>query len=274
MRLAKPQGLKECPAIAELADMLEALHPNVGLWTTVHASPGTRHTAGVAIDIMLDVTKTDQRTLGHRLIDAFVKHQAAMMWSHILYSDFIGGKISYFQVPAGRGGYGGKPFVRQPYTNDTRHGDHIHMDWVDFNQKNTGAEYQRIPYKWTENAKKTGFRGLIEKEIAGPSAGPVGPPPPISTTTAAAGWWEVLWRGTKYYYFLNPTGGAGWTKTAPKKPTDPLVNPSDRGNYMLDDRSLILNWSTSGTIETFSHPVGGRMTGVWRGLEPLSARKL
>ena len=55
----------ESPAIRTLADALERRFPAVSLLTTNNVRPGTRHTAGLAIDIMLDVRTTSERTRAH-----------------------------------------------------------------------------------------------------------------------------------------------------------------------------------------------------------------
>ena len=45
----------QCPAIQELKSSLSAALPSVTLETIVKVDPGTRHTSGVAMDIMLDM---------------------------------------------------------------------------------------------------------------------------------------------------------------------------------------------------------------------------
>ena len=138
----------ESPAIKALADALEAAFPSVFLETTNNERPGTRQTSGLAIDIMLDVTNTSQRQTAHAIIDVLVSRHAkggpdglpSLFWSDLIYSDYNGKTISYFHVPAftGADGYGGKLLQRNPYTEDTKHGDHIHVDWVNFNELQQG----------------------------------------------------------------------------------------------------------------------------------------
>ena len=172
MRQSTSNKNPECPAIAALADILEANFPNITLFTTNDVSPGTRHTAGLAIDIMLDVTNTEKRKLAHGIIDAVVKRHSSMLWSDLIYSDYDGKIITYFHIPA-RGGFGGPNGLlkRNPYTADTRHGDHIHLDWVDLSLTNTGQEYQRIPYKWSKAAETVGFRGELSQDFGALAAG-------------------------------------------------------------------------------------------------------
>src|SRR5262245_25548583 len=143
----------ESPSIGEVADVIESCFPGITLFTTNNASPGTRHTSGLAIDIMLDSTKAATRSRAEGMIAAFIKLNTKMMWSDIIYTDY--------HIPTGRGGYGGMRLKPNPYAQDRQHFDHIHMDWVDFALKNAGAVYQRIPYRWSEAAKTTGFAGAL-----------------------------------------------------------------------------------------------------------------
>ena len=160
----------ESPVITTLANALEARFPNVTLLTTNNASPGTRHTAGLAIDIMLDVRTTSERTRAHALIDVFISLHPQMRWSDIIYSDYDGTTITSFHVPGG-GGFGGPNGMlhRNPYTQDTRHSDHIHLDWVNFAREyvNQGDEYRRIPYRWSPEANNTNFGPALTTALAG-----------------------------------------------------------------------------------------------------------
>ncbi len=85
---------------------MESCFPSVTLLTTNDVSPGTRHTAGLAIDIMLDVTKESERTLAHGIIEALVGRHASLLWSDLVYSEFDGTAITYFHIPGG-GGFAG-----------------------------------------------------------------------------------------------------------------------------------------------------------------------
>ena len=214
MRKNKSTLNPECPAIAELADTLEACFPSITLLTTNNVSPGTRHTAGLAIDIMLDVTKKDQRQLAHGIIDVFINHHSLMMWSDLIYSDFDGKSISYFHIPA-RGGYGGQMLKRNPYTSDTRHGDHIHLDWVDFSLKNEGQEYLRIPYKWSDAAKKTGFSDVLSASFRTlalkPASGGVDSVSQV-VKQGIAGKWKVTIGGWKGLFVFDQIGSVYWAE--------------------------------------------------------------
>jgi hypothetical protein len=166
MRQATSDVNPESPAIKTLADALEQRFPNVVLFTTNNESPGTRHTSGIAIDIMLDVTNSDSRGRAHSIIKSLIDLSNAMLWSDIIYSVYDGKNISYFHIPA-RGGFGGPKGMlqRNPYTADTKHGDHIHVDWVDFSMKNEGNEYLRIPYKWSAAAQKSDFSAALSAAL-------------------------------------------------------------------------------------------------------------
>ena len=237
----------ESPAIGEVADAIERCFPGITLLTTNNVSPGTRHTSGLAIDIMLDSTKAETRSRAEGMIAAFIRLNPKMKWSDIIYTDY--------HIPAGRGGYGGVPFRPNSYTQDQRHFDHIHMDWVDFALKNTGAEYKRIPYQWSEAAKTTGFAGALYSELAA-LAGAT-PPPPPATVNWIDGWWEVVQEGTTYYYLLSTSdGSAAWTYDRPASATAPQpANPENRGTFFVtaSDRFAITweRWSTVSTVEHF-----------------------
>ncbi|HTK27109.1 MAG TPA: hypothetical protein VL327_11170 [Pyrinomonadaceae bacterium] len=157
----------ECPAIKEVAEALENAYPAVTLYTTNNESPGTRHTSGLAIDIMLNVRNTAERTRAHAIIEVFVRLHPQLHWSDLIYSDFDGSNVTYFHIPAG-GGFGGPNGLlqRNPYTQDTRHSDHIHLDWVDFSLKNPPPQYERIPYRWSVAANTVGFRQALVGEFA------------------------------------------------------------------------------------------------------------
>src|SRR5215475_11524687 len=237
----------ESPSIGEVADVIESCFPGITLFTTNNASPGTRHTSGLAIDIMLDSTNATTRSRAEGMIAAFIKLNAKMMWSDLIYTDY--------HIPTGRGGYGGTRLKPNPYTQDRRHFDHIHMDWVDFALKNAGAEYKRIPYRWSEAAKTTGFAGALYTELAA-LAGASPPPPPV-TVSWIDGWWQVVQEGTTYYYLLSTAdGSAAWTYVAPASSSAPRpANPENRGTFFVTaaDRFVITweRWSTVSTVEHF-----------------------
>ncbi len=266
----------ECPAIKELASAIEAVFPDIVLLTTNNVTPGTRHTSGVAIDIMLDVTKDLPRRTAHGMIDAFVRQHGTMKWSDLIYSDYVGGKISYFHIPAG-GGYGGKAgkLKRNTYDQDTRHGDHIHLDYVDWSLKNSGAEYSRIPFKWSAAAKTTGFKGDLMADLAKLKATLGSSTPKASVPAWLLGWWVVDWRGEPYYYLFDPDGVARYTRQRPPNAGARMTTPQDKGAYTTGSgNTATVTWGATGSIERFHLSQAGRMSGLWNDREPLSATRL
>jgi hypothetical protein len=273
---------KESPAIAALADALEAAFPSVVLLTTNNESPGTRHTSGLAIDIMLDVTNASQRGIAHAIIDTLVARHSrssggleSLTWSDLIYSDYNGSTISYFHIPglSGSNGYGGTLLKRNPYTEDQKHGDHIHVDWVDFSLKNDKPEYYRIPYKHSAAAKQDGFRDELTEAFKGIANRLGQPVSAVPVPSWLPGWWEVSWRNDTYFYFFQ-RGGAAYTKTRPAKNAGPPAAPQDRGNFWITPgNGVTVVWKSTGTVEKLS---GGpsQMTGMWNDRERLTARKL
>lgn len=280
MRSGKSIQNPECPAIAELADALERAYPSVTLFTTNNVSPGTRHTAGLAIDIMLDVTKTEQRQLAHGIIGVLVRNWSQMKWSDLIYSDYDGRTISYFHIPAG-GGYGGSNGMlrRSPYTQDTRHGDHIHLDWVDFKLKNTGTEYLRIPYKWSSAASTTGFAGALSAALSSPGSTTI--EPMLNTmSTWLYGWWRV-YDGNTYYYYFNKSSSVSYTKIEPKPGSQAMQNPLNRGTFSVAGipERITIDWNPADGGVTREVFTGGgaaslRMNGTSNRYGPLVATKM
>lgn len=285
MRQGKSAGNPECPAIEELANVLQSCFPKITLWTTNNESPGTRHTSGLAIDIMLDVTRAKQRLLAHGIISALVNNWPAMKWSDLLYSDFDGSAISYFHIPAA-GGYGGANGMlrRSPYTADTRHGDHIHLDWVDFSLKNTGAQYSRIPFKWSKAAETIGFGGALRSQfsaLAGSDFDPLGTDTARPVPTWLQGWWQVE-DGFTYFYYFGKQHVVHYTKTRPRLTSQPAQTPLNKGSVSIStapDR-VVIDWNPAdggATRETFTpSPSSGSdtMRGVSNRYAPLLANKM
>jgi hypothetical protein len=283
MRSSKSSINPECPAIAELADTLEKAFPDITLFTTNNVSPGTRHTAGVAIDIMADVTKAEQRRRAHHIMNALVANWSALRWSDLIYSDFDGSSISYFHIPAA-GGFGGPIGMlrRNPYTSDTRHGDHIHLDWVDFSLKNDGALAQRIPYRWSDAAHTTGFAGQLASALAAAPASLSAPSGDAGANGWLQGWWKVV-DGNTYYYFFSSGLEVFYTKTEPQQSSQPMRNPMNRGRCVLagtgtTQNLLTIEWNPAdggSTREVFTRlPGRSAMGGTSNRYAPLWATKM
>jgi hypothetical protein len=92
--------MPECAAIRELKAALLAtntiLTPSK-LGTT--RPDGSRHDAGLAMDIMLDSRAIDEKPLADQLIAAFVALHPKMKWSDILYTDWNAPTPVFFHIP-------------------------------------------------------------------------------------------------------------------------------------------------------------------------------
>ena len=263
----------ECPAIAELANAIEAVFPNITLLTTNNVSPASRHTVGLAIDIMLNVTTARERRLAHSMIDIFVSRHSIMRWSDLIYSDYDGQQITYFHVPAA-GGYGGPRgmFRRNPYTADTRHGDHIHLDYVDWSLKTTGAEFLTNPYRWSQAAQTTGFADTLAADFRALTNAAPAPRAPLPDWIL--GWWRVTWRGDVYYYFFESSGIAGYTTARPGNTLQSIAWPQDTGGASANGDQISVRWNATGSVERFRRGNGSSMTGMWNDREQLLATRL
>lgn len=283
MRTARSTVNPECPAVAELADTLERVWPDITLFTTNNMSPGTRHTAGLAIDIMADVTRSAQRVRAHHIMNVLVANWSVLRWSDLIYSDYDGAAISYFHIPAA-GGFGGPKGMlkRNPYTSDTRHGDHIHLDWVDFSLKNTGALYERLPYRWSNAANTVGFSGALTSALNAAPASPSAPSGDTGASTWLQGWWKVS-DGNTYYYFFTAGLEVFYTKTAPQQSSQPVRNAMNRGRCTLAgtgtaQNTLTIDWNPAdggATRETFTRQNGrSEMGGTSNRYGPLAATRM
>lgn len=154
----------ECPAIAELRTALIEGVPLLA-WQTgkigTVRDDGSRHTAGVAMDIMLDSRVPEEKSSADQIIDALIAAAAQMRWGNILYTDWQSGKPAFFSIgfmpPYGSGT--GTPGKR-PNTNaslGTDHINHIHIDWWGFD-----------PAALPQHSRTTGFKTSLVAELVRP----------------------------------------------------------------------------------------------------------
>lgn len=156
-----------CPAVAELVRALRSSVPLLAAPSRIGTirSDGSRHTAGLAIDIMLDSRVPQEKMIADAIIDMLIDRQQMIRWHDILYTDWLPGPPAtpfHFHIPGGGGGYGGHVLQKNP-NNDLAlgraHEDHVHVDWVDFSM--------RIPndrvfvYDWPKDALQTGFAPAV-----------------------------------------------------------------------------------------------------------------
>jgi len=93
----------ECPAIQDLKKALLPLIPIAKLETITQAAQGTRHTSGIAMDIMLSMRVPEEYELANAIIAAVtdVEIYKLMRWSDMIYSAWIdvpGGAINHYHI--------------------------------------------------------------------------------------------------------------------------------------------------------------------------------
>ena len=166
----------ESPAVAELVRALRAVIPELragGIGTI--RQDGSRHTAGLAADIMLDSKNEYQKGIADDIIAALIDMQGQIKWHDILYTDWIPAaspgnppRAFHFHIPGGGGGYGGQRLAKNP-NNDVAlglaHENHIHVDWVDFSLRIVPHEDVFV-YDWPQDARSTGFAAVLMDRLA------------------------------------------------------------------------------------------------------------
>jgi hypothetical protein len=162
----------ECPAVAEIGRALRDAIPELrspSRFSTVR-SDGSRHTAGLAIDVMLDSTNDYEKGIADDIIDALIRMHSQIKWHDILYTDWTGTppRPFHFHIPGGGGGYGGVP-LRKNANNDValgkKHENHIHVDWVDSSLRIVPHESVFV-YDWPADARATGFASALTSALA------------------------------------------------------------------------------------------------------------
>jgi len=163
----------ECPAVAEVVRALQGVIPELrgGRIGTVR-NDASRHTAGLAVDIMLNSTNDYEKMIADDIIAALIDIQGQICWHDILYTDWLSGASAgtrprpfHFHIPGGGGGYGGQRLTKNPNNNvalGRAHENHIHVDWVDFALRIPGDTV--FVYNWPQDARSTGFAaGLMSR---------------------------------------------------------------------------------------------------------------
>jgi hypothetical protein len=153
----------ECPAVKELQAALLAAVPLLAADSrkigTVR-NDGSRHTAGLAMDIMLDSRDLVEKSVADNIITAVVKVHAQMRWADLIYTDWNGGKPIHFHIP-GMPPFGGpKGMLKKNPTSKKlgeQHMNHIHIDWWAGNAT-----------KWPPHASTTGFKTALIAQLLQP----------------------------------------------------------------------------------------------------------
>src|SRR5262249_1571738 len=128
--------MPECPAVAELKEALLAAVPllqeNPSKIGTTRPD-GSRHDAGLAMDIMLDRTQIDEKAVADQIIETGVKLHSKMNWSDILYTDWSNSKPTFFHVPGAPPFGGPNGMLKKNPNNKLKlgmdHINHVHIDW-------------------------------------------------------------------------------------------------------------------------------------------------
>jgi hypothetical protein len=154
-----------CPALAELVRALQGVIPELrGDKIGTIRNDGSRHTAGLAADIMLDSTNAYEKMIADDIIAALIGMQGQIRWHDIIYTDWLPGTTPgarprpfHFHIPGGGGGYGGKRLAKNPVDEalGRAHENHVHVDWVDFSLRIPGDVI--FVYDWPQDALSTGF---------------------------------------------------------------------------------------------------------------------
>src|SRR5580765_6191967 len=104
--MANHLAKKECPAVAELVRALQSVIPELRGHIGTVRDDGSRHTAGLAADIMLDSANEYEKMIADDIIAALIDMQGQMRWHDILYTDWIPGarprstlKPFHFHIP-------------------------------------------------------------------------------------------------------------------------------------------------------------------------------
>jgi hypothetical protein len=288
--MARPPNT-ECPAIRTLHSLFTKELPtiSVGTWragsnqrvqengkTVVKFLPD-RHTAGLAIDIMLDSRDDDEKALADALIDAFIKIHSQMQWYDMIYVDWpTEDQPRFFHIP-GNPLYSGEKLKKVNTDTDTgmAHRNHIHLDWCDYTNK---ASDPADVYNWPTESKNIAFEAALRAEFQSIRA----LFNPQVTPSWLQGWWEFKWRGAKYFYYFDKLSKAAWSQTKPQDKSSPLQNEEGRGVVAIDEltNGITIRWTNTGSIEKLVRTKGAppgqvdKLAGTWNDAEPLEGAKM
>jgi hypothetical protein len=153
-----------CPAAAELHQVLRTNIPLLaGKYKEVNGkmldrlqlpseSGLTRHTAGLALDIVLFKSNPQERALAHHIFQLFLEYKHRINWLGLIYENTACNQ-------------NGQPLS---YTKDNKHWTHIHIDWliwesVQWKDNIVGGTAVKIP--WPAVAHTTGFSAAIAEPL-------------------------------------------------------------------------------------------------------------
>ena len=163
--MAQHERYQESPAIAELKRAIEDAIPNVVIGTV--RKDRSRHTAGLAMDIMLDSRIEDQKSKADKIIEVLIEMHPTLRWYDMIYVDWDGKKPFYFHIP-GHPLYAGKQLQKNPTSKaiGEAHVNHIHVDWCNYKMKASDPE---CVYDWPPEALVANFAEIFRENFAGGS---------------------------------------------------------------------------------------------------------
>ncbi len=147
-----------CPAIAELQSALRGIPDLAGVALGTIRHDGSRHTAGLAIDIMLHSRRPAEKAKADRIIAALIDMHPQMQWFDLIYTDWNpDGTPFHFHIPGNRL-YAGRHLQKSPVGAQTgaAHINHIHLDWCNYRMRIKPDETTYV-YDWPPEARRTGF---------------------------------------------------------------------------------------------------------------------
>jgi hypothetical protein len=269
------------PAISAMVALFRSELPGIriGAWRSGSFQNGEmkpdRHTAGLAIDIMLDSRDDNEKAVADALIDAFIENHSTMQWYDMVYVDWSDEDTPfYFHIPGKVPLYSGKLLERTPTSvaAGLAHRNHIHLDWCNYNDKASDPD---DVYNWPLEAQRAPFVGDLRKSFQLIDI--------LFITQATPGWlqgwWEFKWRGEIYYYYFGATSHASWSQLKPKDRSAPLQHEQGRGTVAIGvpANGITILWHNSGNVETFTRVSGAKvetLKGFWNGVEPTEGTKM
>ncbi|MDO9711140.1 hypothetical protein [Paracraurococcus lichenis] len=159
----------ESPAVAEVVKALRSAIPLLAAPERIGTirADASRHTAGLAIDIMLNSRAAYEKYLADEIIEALVDMQSDIGWHDILYTDWNpDGTPFHFSIPGSRI-YQGDLLKKNKNKDEAlgrKHENHVHIDWVDFSLRLKGNNV--LVYDWPPDAMKKGFGQKLFERLA------------------------------------------------------------------------------------------------------------
>jgi len=231
----------ECPAVKELKLALKMAVPNI--WVATIAGEESRHTAGLAMDVMLHSQSPAQKPVADAIIDALVSLAPQIGWYDLIYVDWdIDGMAFGFQMPylsRDKGTPLEKHRTDAGTTSD--HKNHLHIDWWPGKGIN----------KWPATANNSGFSTALANAIL--ANAPSGAARDLFAPRGLfmTGWkeakWEVTTEAASWIYHFDHDGGVD--RRASKTPW----KVAERGHWDMDGAKLKLIWKDS--VEFWNTPI-------------------